>query len=312
MKLLCAAAYGFCALIWGGLEPCSAADTRTKDLRSATLIVGRISADPRKTIPRLERFASYLSEHLSSAGIRRSEVLVASDVPQMVEFLREGKVDLVSESPLTALYLEEQGVAGIGLREWKRGVPEYHSVLFAKQEAGLRSLHDLVGRKIAVEDRHSTTAFYLPLAELRRAGLQAVELAGPEVTVPPGKVGYVFAGSEINIGLWVARGLVDAGAFSNLDWQDHDRAPETIRSKFLMFHQTAPIIRSLLLIRTGLDEKIQAAIAEVLTSAHEDPEAAPVLEKYYRVGRFDRLTGNASRSLDEARSVYAEVREFVK
>ena len=191
MKLLHAAACGICGLIWGSLEPCSAEDMRRKDMRSATLVVGRISADPRKAVPRLEGFASYLTEHLSSVGIRRSEVLVAFDTTQMVDYLREGKIDLVSESALTALYLEEKGVARIGLREWKRGVPEYNSVLFAKQEAAFRSLHDLVGRRIALEDRNSTTACYLPLIELRRAGLQAVELAGPAVTVPPGKVGYV-------------------------------------------------------------------------------------------------------------------------
>ncbi len=282
------------------------------EVRSATLVLGRVSSDPKKTAPRLESLASYLVPHLASVGINKGDVLVARDTGQMIEFLREGRVDLVSETPMGALFMEAAGDAQVLLREWKKGVSEYFTVFLSRQTAEIRTLKDLVGRKIAFEDRGSTTGFYLPLAALRRAGLSAIELPDPEAVVPPGKVGYVFAENEINIAAWVDRGLTDAGAYSNLDWLDRDRVTNTMRNNLVVFHETAPILRSVVLVRSGLAEDIRRRTAEVLLSMHEDPKAQPVLRKYFKVRRFDAFEGEALRSLEEARAVFARIRESVE
>ncbi|MGP1394435.1 MAG: phosphate/phosphite/phosphonate ABC transporter substrate-binding protein [Inquilinaceae bacterium] len=271
--------------------------------REATLIVGRVSGDPIKTLPRLQAMADFMAARLGALGIESGGAVVANSNAEMIHMLRDGRVDLVSETVLSALRFEEAAAATILMREWKKGVPSYRSVFIAGIDSGIDSLEDLRGRVVAFEDRGSTSGFLAPLAMLREAGLTAVELSSPEQRPAADEVGYIFTDGEINIAVWVARSMADAGAFSDLDWEDTTRAPEALKANLRTFHTSAPILRSVLLSRAGLDPALASAISDLLSGVHDDPAAKDILDTYYSVTRYDPI-GDVDADMRSARALY--------
>ncbi len=271
------------------------------------LVLGRISSEPHKHLDRLHAMADYLAVRLADHGITGVDVLIAESPGRMHSLLQEGKVDLFSETAFVALDFMNDSTARPLMREWKKGVAEYHSVIVVRKDSGLKTLADLVGRKFAFEDLGSTSGYLIPRAALEDAGLLLAELPDPRNPVPDGALGYSFARGEINVVAWVNRGLADAGAISNLDWMDPDTAPATLKSELRIIHETEPVIRSLIMARQSLDEGLCERVVAILESMHESPEGRAVLSKYFKVARYDRLEGDAARGLEAARSIWRRV-----
>ena len=223
----------------------------------------------------------------------------------MVELLRRGEVDLISETPFSAFFLAARGGGEIILREWKKGKASYHTVFITRKDNGINSLADLRGKKIVFEDPGSTSAFLVPFSVLRGRGFEMVELASPGESLPAGKGGYVFGREELNISHWVTKGIAHAGAFSNQDWLS--RTHESVKQDLKVIHRTKPIIRSVVLLRKGLDARRKQRIKEVLLRMHESAEGKKVLKKYYKVRKYDEIEGEAAEHLAEARKIYANI-----
>ena len=102
------------------------------------------------------------------------------------------------------------------MREWKKGVSSYRGIIIVSKESGISELSNLRGRKIAFEDPGSTSGFLLPYAALVNGGLTLRRVTSPRSTVATGEIGYVFAEEELNIAGWVVRGIVAAGAMSEV------------------------------------------------------------------------------------------------
>lgn len=279
-----------------------------KPSRDATIIVGRVSGDPIKALPRLQAMADLIAAGLGAFGIEAGGAVVADNNAEMIQMLRDGRVDLVSESVLSALQFEEAAGATPLMREWKKGVSTYRSVFITGADTGIDSLEDLRGQVVAFEDRGSTSGFLAPLAMLREAGLTTVELSSPGLRPAADQVGYIFTDGEINIAVWVARGLAAAGAFSDLDWEDTSRAPEALKAELRRFRTSAPILRSVLLARPGLDPALTAAITDLLSDAHNDPAARNVLDTYYSVTRYDPIA-EVQADMRSARLLYELVKD---
>ncbi len=274
------------------------------------LVIGRISDEPHKHLARLRVMADYLADQLADHGIAGVDVVIADSAGRMRSLLQEGRVDLLSETAFTAFDLIEAGAAKPLLREWKKGVAHYHTVIVVRKDSGLRTLADLEGRKFAFEDPGSTSGYLVPRVALEDAGLRLRRLPDPRNPVPAGILGYSFANGEVNVIAWVNRGLADAGAISNLDWMDPDTALPRLKSKLRIIHETEPIIRSLFLARQSLDEDLSERITAILQSMHESPEGRETLKKYFKVARYDRLEGDAAKSFESARAVWRRVGEL--
>lgn len=294
-----AAALFICAISWAAPLGAAEADAAGKE----TFVLGRVTADARKSYKRLRAMADYLGPRLNDLGIRHTKVKLARSNREMVDFLRRGEVDCFSESPLSALYLAENGGAEILLREWKKGAPSYHTVFIARKGGGIESLSDLRGKKIVFEDPGSTSAYLVPFSILRGLGFTMVEMASVRDPLPAGKGGYVFGREEMNIALWVQRGLADAGAFSNQDWRE--RTPAALKKDLKIIHRTEPILRSVISVRRALRPEIKRRLKQVLLGMHEDPEGRRVLRKYYRVRKYDEFEGEAAAELANAKRIYS-------
>lgn len=271
--------------------------------RNQTLVIGKVTDDPKKQYKRLKAMADYAVAHMGDLGIRQSQVLFAKNNAIMIRYLRQGKIDWVTETPFSAVQFVEKGSAEILLRRWKKGVAQYHTIMFARKDRHIESLADLRGKTIAFEDPGSTTAFLLPAATLIKEGIPLVQLATPREKPPADMVGYIFAKSEVNAPAWVYRGIVDAGAFSNLDWDDSDRMIASWKKEIQIFHRTDPIPRALELVPRDLNPEIKARLKSVLLKAHEDPEAKKALKAYKKTTRFDEMNQGMLESMDQIKAL---------
>jgi phosphonate transport system substrate-binding protein len=286
-----------------------AADTPTE---SHVLVLGRISDDPKAHYEQLKPLLDYVVPRMADVGIREGRILMARDAQQMGSYLRRGRVDWVTETAATASMLEHRGGAKPFLLTERDGASHYRTVFFARRDSGIRSLDDLRGRAIAFQSPSSTSAYYVPAAELLGAGLPLEILLSPMDRPALGTVGYLFARSELNISTWVHKRLVDAGAMSNIDWQNPQRMPLAFRQDFSLIAETDPYPRAVEMVRTSLDPRVEARLREVLVEAAEDPDAREALLRFFRTTRFLPIDAEAAAALHRIGAGVQRVRTEVE
>lgn len=291
-----------------GAQETIACSARLHIDRTATIVVSSVHKDAKKHFPRAEALAKYLAAQLRDLGIERGAAVVAMDLPEMIGLLDAGCVDLVSETVFAAIHLSRQSDADFLLLEWKKGVAEYRSVFVTQIGNDIESIADLRGRRIAFEDRGSTSGFLLPLAILRQAGLNPREVS-PRTPPVDGAVTYSFADEEINIAAWVVQGIADAGAISNQDWEDILRTPGPLKDQLRIFHSSEPVPRSIILARGGLDAQIKARVRRLLLSMLGDPAGKAVLEVYNDVTRYEEIVSTVAADIARAGGLYDLVAE---
>ncbi len=276
------------------------------------LVLGRVSNDPQSEFARLEPLLDYVVEKLAPHGVRGGRILMAQDARRMVSYLRRGKIDWVSETAGAAMALEERAGAVAQLVDVRNGASSYRTVFFARRDSDIRSLADLRGRSLALQSTASTSAYFIPLTEVMNAGLVPLIMASPYDRPPPGVMGFVLAGSEFNISTWVAKRLVDAGAYSDSDWKDPARLPETYRKELVTFHVSEVIPRALELFRGDLEPALAEALRAVLLEAGDDPSAARAMRAFYGTDRFEPITPAQAERLAGIRRSIERIRREVE
>ena len=299
-KLLCAM-----AAVLALCGPAAATDP-------GVLVLGRISDDPAAHYDQLKQLLDYVVPRMADVGIREGRVLMARDLKQMESYLRRGRVDWVTETAGSAMALEARAGARALLLTERSGVDAYRTVFFARRDSGIENLEDLRGRSIAFQNLGSTSAYFVPAVELIGRDLRLEVLLSPVDRPAEGSVGYLFARSELNISTWVHKGLVDAGAFSNLDWDSVQRMPESYRRDLVVFHSTGDYPRALEMVRGDLDPAVSARLREVLSAAANDPAASEALQRFFGTTRFLAIDSDTERSLDVLRAGVSRVGRVIE
>lgn len=270
---------------------------------AAPLVIGRVYENPSKGYKEVKPISDYAAGRMKDLGITESSVVIAKDRDEMIKLLNEGKVDWTTDSVISALLYTQKTGAEILLRRWAGGVPTYYSVMFAKNDGRINHLKDLQGKKIAFQNPGSTSSYYIPVATLRKAGLDLTEVSSPRAKPPGNKVGYAFAGDELSITTWVHRGLADAGAYHNQNWESAETNPDTMKKDLKIFFQSRPFPRMVEVVRKDLDPKVKARLKEILLNAHQDPAAQEAMKSYRDTAKFDEFKGEAKDELEEAREL---------
>ena len=276
------------------------------------LVLGRISDDPKEHYEQLKPLLDYVVPRMADVGIREGRILMAKDAHQMASYLRRGRVDWVTETTGTAMLLRRSTQARPLLLTERNGASHYRSVFFARRDSGLRTLGDLRGHSVAFQRPSSTSAYYVPAAELLRRGLSLEILLSPDDRIDSASVGYLFAWSELNISTWVHKGLADVGVMSNLDWDSPTRMPPAFRDDLVVIGQTDDYPRALEMIRGDLDPRVEARLREVLIDAAGDPEAGEALTRFFNTTRFMPIDDGSQRALDRISDGVARVRAEVE
>lgn len=272
-------------------------------LRERTLVIGKVSSNPKKHYRYLKPMAEYVITHMEDLGIDRVEVLMAKNNRQMIRYLKQGKVDWVTETVFSAVEYEQKAGAEVLLLKWKKGVATYNTVFFARKGTGIKKLQDLEDKTMTLQDKGSSSGFFIPVALMIDAGLELVELQSPREKPPKGTVGYVFGKEEINMSTWVHKGVVDAGAYANLDWEKEDHTPTSFKKNMYIFHQSEEFPRALELVRKDLRPEVKQRLKSALLAANNDPEAKSVLKAYQKTSRFDEIGDDVNYGIKRARSI---------
>lgn len=281
------------------LLPVLAADNE----RERTLIIGKVSPNPKKHYRYLKSIAQYAVKQMQDLGIDRVKVLMAKDNRQMIRYLKRGKVDWVTETVFSAIEFEEKAGAEMLLLKHKKGVAVYHTIFFTHENSGIKTLQDLKGKVIALEDPGSSTGFFIPAAAILDAGLELVQLESPREAAPADAVGYVFANAEINMSTWVHKKIASAGAYANIDWDKEDHTPLAFKKNMTIFHSTEEFPRAIELVRKSLRPEVKERLKSILLDAHKDPDAASALQAYQRTTRFDEIDEPILEGIKRARNI---------
>ena len=276
------------------------------------LVLGRISDDPKAHYEQLKPLLDYVVPRMANVGIREGRILMAHDVQQMNSSLRRGRVDWVTETAGTGMLLQQGSGAKPLLLTERDGVSQYTTVFFARRDSGIRSIDDLRGRSVAFQNPYSTSAYYVPAADVLDRGLPLEILLSPMDRPAPDGVGYLFARTELNIATWVHKRLVDVGVMSNLDWQNPQRVPLAFRADLVIVHETPSYPRALEMVRGDMDPKVEARLREVLIEASQDPDAREALLQFFKTTRFLPIDANSERALERIGSGVKRIRAEVE
>ncbi|HAK61032.1 MAG TPA: hypothetical protein DCO77_11720 [Nitrospiraceae bacterium] len=283
-------------LVWPGLPSVDAWNDERREF-----VIGVISVKPDKMLRKYSPMANYIALRLKKFGVQRGTVVVAKNIEEMRKRVRRGGVDLIFESAFSTLELKKEGMLP-SLLVWRKGVREYRSLFFVRKDSALQELTDLKGKTIVFEDPHSTSAYAVPKAALKKRGLQVMPLA--EARKAAGTVRYAFGGEELNLAFWVIQKKADAGVFNNNDW---DELPQNIKTGLRVIHETRPVLRYLGSFHPAVPLKTRQAVENVLVNMHRTGEGRKALRSASRIKKIERLTRQDRKALDYVK----ELMQFV-
>ncbi|MDP2939915.1 MAG: PhnD/SsuA/transferrin family substrate-binding protein, partial [Candidatus Omnitrophota bacterium] len=84
-----------------------------------TITISRVSDDLPKHYKELKPFIDYLADQLQATGIKQGSVLLARNNQELIQFVKDARVDMVTESPFSAMVLMDKAGMKILLRRWK-------------------------------------------------------------------------------------------------------------------------------------------------------------------------------------------------
>jgi phosphonate transport system substrate-binding protein len=147
---------------WLGLSTANEEQSQRKQ----TLTIGRVSSNPGKHIKQIQPLADYVLSKIGDLGINKVEIIFARNNEEMINLIKTGKVDWISETVYSSLIFEEQAQTRIFLKRWKKNNAEYYSVFFTRKDSSINNLEQLAGKTLVLEDKGSTSGFFLPVTEL--------------------------------------------------------------------------------------------------------------------------------------------------
>lgn len=277
-----------------------------------TITISKVTSHFRKQYQQLKPLIKYVAKQLNHMGIKKGKVLLTRNNQELIKLVKEGKVDIVTETPFSSMLFIKKAGMKVLLRSWKKGVSNYHSVIFVRKDSKIDSLEDLKGKVIAFEDPGSTTGYFLPKAEIMKKGFQLVELNNYREKSPSDKIGYCFANGEVNIVHWVHKGVVAAGVLDNLEYQNPEKVPVKFMPDFKIIYTTEQVPRALMLIRGNMDPQLQREIKKILVNMKFSKEGRKAMWKMSKTVNFDEFPEGIEEAMRKFKEKYTLIIEEIE
>lgn len=187
------------ALALGLASTALAADPNPDTLKVALLPDENAS----ELIKRNQPLKDYLEHKLD----KKIQLVVTTDYSSMIEAMRFGRIDLAYFGPLSYVLAKSKAEIEPFAAMVKGGKTTYRSVVIANSKAGIDSLKDIKGKKMAYGDRVSTSSHLIPKTMLAEHGLHADR-----------DYSQHFVGTHDSVAVNVANGNADAGGLSEDIW----------------------------------------------------------------------------------------------
>jgi phosphonate transport system substrate-binding protein len=218
---------------------------------------------------------------------------VAEPYRELPALLEAGAVDVAQIAPLAYVRLRDaRRVRGLATMI-VGGNPTYLGHLYVREDAPLRRLEDLRGRRVAYVSHESTSGYLFPRALFESRGIDPDRFFG-EVR---------FYGSHSAVAEAVLSGAADAGAAFDFasDWASMQLATER-PAGLRVLAKTARIPNDCAAARSGLDEGTAGAIQAALLAARPGAGMAGPTLSGLRVNGWVQLD---ERRYDRVRDVLA-------
>jgi phosphonate transport system substrate-binding protein len=272
-------------LIFTGLTPV---------VQAETLTIGSISGDASKEIKRYKPLIEYLTQSLKSSGIDKIDIRVTDSINQMTQLMRSGSVDLYMDSPFPSLKLADAGVSDIVLRRWKKGVEQYHSVIFVHADSEIHSIEDLQGEMIGFEEAFSTSAYYIPKASLQQKGLKLTAKIDRHEPVTNDEIGYVFTGDDKNTVTWVRKQRIAAGAVNNIKF---DGLKARFREQLRIIFHSLSVPRQVVSYSKTISPVLARSLTQALLEMDQSEYGRQQLKVFEKTARFDQFPVSVEKAM---------------
>jgi phosphonate transport system substrate-binding protein len=280
-----------------------------QDNEAGVLVLGRVSDNPAAHYDRLRPMLDYVVARMGDLGIREGRVLMARDGAAMISYLRQGRVDWVTETAGASVAMIDRGGAELLALTWRGGLENYHSVFVTRKDSGIDALGELRGRKIGFQHPMSTSAYLVPAGMLLELGLPLAILLSPLDRAPEDFVGYAFTGAEANSVAWLHQRLIDVAVISNQDWLE-EVVPVPAYLRDLQIIATSPDYpRALELVRGDLPAPIRRRLLEILVTAGDTEAGRAVMKSYFGTLRFSPVTTGIQSQVEALRPLVERVRQ---
>lgn len=258
-----------------------------------TILLGAVAYDP-KVVTIWEG----IGEHFLEQGILLDFALF-SNYGRQVEELLKGHIDIAWNTPLAHVRVRQRTGGesiSLGMRDSDR---DFHAKVIVRRDSGIKSLHDLNGKTLAVGSSDSTQARILPLYFLAKQGL---DLDGIEILAfetDPGKHGDTGT-SELDVLRALHDGRAQAGTVGDLIWVNEQAAGHVDATKVEVLWTTPGFDHCMFDAHPLLgQEKVEAFRRSLFAMRWDNPRHRQLLEmEGLREWMPPRETGY--RSLEEA------------
>jgi phosphonate transport system substrate-binding protein len=282
-----------------------------------TIRIGTVDVDAVKQIIKFQPTADYIAAKLSNNQTTHynGKVIITSTVNDMINLLKEQKIDLYFESPFTIALVDKESGAVPFLLRWKEGVAQYHSIFIVKKNSPINTINDFVGKTIAFEAPESTSGYLLPKAYLVQKGF-SLSGEATESYLTQGRAGgvlsggsnitnssidesignsnsnnntirYVFAREDQNIPLWIVEGKADIGVISNVDIEQETY--ESVKSQLKIVDRTIDVPRHVVSHRSELDPVLVEKIKHMLVYMDKDQEGIKILKNFEETTKYEEI-----------------------
>ncbi|VVB97643.1 ABC transporter, phosphonate, periplasmic substrate-binding protein [uncultured archaeon] len=247
-----------------------------------TISIGTIGDDAARKIELFQPTADYIAGKLSdNETTYKGKVVIVKTLDNLSDLLKEQKLDLFVESPLTTTVIANKSGSVPFLRRWKDGIEKYHSVFIVRKNSSISTVDDLKGKNVVFEDPASTSGYLLPKAYLRQKGYSL------NLSTGENNIGYVFSGSDDNTPLWVIEGKADAGVISDIDYE---KLPDIQKSQLRIIDSTIDLPRHVVSRRSDLDPVMAGKIRQILLDMDKDPGGIVIMNDFEKTKKYDEIT----------------------
>lgn len=267
------------------------------------LVFGRVQDNPVRATKDRQEFVDYIAKKLAPLGFTGGKVLVVDKLGQLARAVKEGKADLFHDSVGATMVMSRWTGAIPMLRQWKYDEADYNSVILVKKDGGIDSVSDLIGKVIAFDEPHSTSAHILPRMLLAEKKLKLVKVSESGKAAPDA-VGFIHS-SDDNAPHLLIVGKVNAAATSH---REFDALRPEIRDRLKILVTTRSVPRQIISVRKDLDPQMIKALKETLLNMPKDPEGREAMKKQQQTTGIDEIPpGSLEQLKDIERFIFSSL-----
>ncbi|MCY1609866.1 phosphate/phosphite/phosphonate ABC transporter substrate-binding protein [Staphylococcus pettenkoferi] len=236
---------------------------------------------PSQNADKLEAKAKPLEKLLSKELDIPVKVSVSTNYNTIVEAMKSKKVDVGFLPPTAYTLAHDQKAADVLLQAQRFGVnkdgsdskeltKDYQSEILVKKDSGIKSVKDLKGKKIALQDVTSTAGYTFPLVELDKEGVNVLKDM---------KVVNMKGHDQAVISLM--NGDVDAAAVFNDARKIVKKDEPKVFDETKILKLTKPIPNDTISVRSDMDSKFRDKLKKAFKDIAKTKEGHKVISEVY-------------------------------